>query len=184
MARVKPVHKPEDYPAPDDTTRKELDELFGTLFAGKDDPEIDSSHDGLAIAALSPRLALHLAKTSGVMALDLPWCARADLRELAIQTVQAHFHSDYAFRARTKIAEGAGISIAQQQALPNADGALFDKEQALVVDYSRSVAANAVEDATFAAVVARYGERGAVELTAVAAFWSFWSLFINATRPG
>ena len=38
-------------------------------------------------------------------------------------------------------------------------------------------------DELFARVVERFGEKGAVEFTTVVAFWSFWALFLNATRP-
>jgi alkylhydroperoxidase family enzyme len=185
MARVTAVHRPANYPGtPDEATKKELDEMFGSLFPGVSDPQIDASHDGLAIAALSPKLALQLARTSGFIAVELPWCARADLRELAIQTVHAHFDCDYAFRARMKTANACGISIDQQEALRDGkDRDVFDAEQRLVVDYSRAVAGNSVTDDLSARAVARFGERGTVELTTVAAFWSFWAMFLNATRP-
>src|SRR5437867_7536645 len=185
MARVKPMYRPSDFPEPvDETTRRDIDALFNHLFPGAENPEIDHSHDGLAIAAQNPKLALNLAKMSGFIALELAWCERRDLRELAIQSVNVHFKSDYSFEARRRGAEAAGISSAMQDALTGWDSSdLFDDEQRLVIAYAHAVAAGAVPDEVFARVIERFGEKGTVELTAVIAFWSFWALFINATRP-
>ena len=185
MARVTAVHRPSDYPgSPDDATRQDLAELFSHLFPGKPDPEIDQSHAGVAIAALNPRLALNLSKMSAFIALDLPWCQRRDLRELAIQAVNVHFGCDYSFRARIPNAEAAGIGAAQQAALRDwQTSELFDNEQKLVVEYAHAVADGKVPDDLFARIVSRYGEKGAVELTTVIAFWSFWAMFLNAMRP-
>jgi alkylhydroperoxidase family enzyme len=186
MARVKAVYRPSDYPGPvDEATRRDLDEMFGQLFPGVADPAIDERHDGLAIAALSPKLALNLAKLSGLIALELPWCERRDLRELAIQSVNVELRSHYSFKARRPNAEAAGVSAEMQDALAVWESSdLFSDEQRLVIEYAHAVAGNAASDELFGRVVERYGERGAVELTTVIAFWSFWALFLNATRPG
>lgn len=185
MARVKAVHSPVDYPdTPDEATRRDLAELFAQLFPGVAEPRFDDAHDGMAIAALNPKLALNLARMSGFVALELPWCERRDLRELAIQTVNAHFNCSYSFKARIPIAEGAGISAEQQAALDAWQASdLFDDEQRLVVEYAHAVANGDVPDALFARVVERFGEKGAVELTTVVAFFGFWAMFLNATRP-
>lgn len=185
MARVKTVHRPGDYPGPVDAeTRQDLAELFGHLFPGVADPEIDRAHDGIAIAARNPKLALHLAKLSAFIALELPWSQRRDLRELAIQTVNLHFGCDYGFRTRMPIASTAGISAELQAALPDwKTSDLLNDEQRLVVEYGHAVADGDVPDELFSRVVGQYGEQGAVELTTVVAFWSFWALFLNATRP-
>ena len=184
MARVTAVHRPGDYPDPDEATRQDLAELFGHLFPGKADPEIDQSHAGVAIAALNPKLALNLSRLSAFIALELPWCQRRDLRELAIQAVNVHFGCDYSFRARIPNAEAAGISTEQQAALHDwQTSALFDDEQRLVIEYAHAVADGKVPEDLFARIVGRYGEKGTVELTAVVAFWSFWAMFLNATRP-
>jgi alkylhydroperoxidase family enzyme len=184
LARVKPMYRPSDFPEPvDDATRQDIEVLFGHLFPGAENPEIDRSHDGLAIAAQNPKLALNLAKMSGFIALELPWCERRDLRELAIQSVNVHFKSDYSFEARRRGAEAAGIGSEMQDALQSWEGSdLFNDEQRLVIEYAHAVAAGAVSDELSARVTERFGEKGTIELTAVIAFWSFWALFLNATR--
>jgi alkylhydroperoxidase family enzyme len=52
-----------------------------------------------------------------------------------------------------------------------------------VIEYTLAVIAGDVPDELFAKVVARYGEQGALEFTTVAAWWSFWAMILNATRP-
>jgi alkylhydroperoxidase family enzyme len=161
VSRVTAVYKPGDYPGtPDDQTRADLADLFGHMFPGVQNPEIDRAHAGLAIAALSPRLALQLSRLSGVAALQLGWSQRADLREIAIQTVNLHFRSPY---WRTT--------------------ALFDEEQRLVIEYALAVVTGDVPKALFGRVSGHFGERGAVECTAVIGIWSMWAMLLNAAQP-
>jgi alkylhydroperoxidase family enzyme len=60
---------------------------------------------------------------------------------------------------------------------------LFNTEQRLVIEYTNAVVAGDVPAELFARVVAQYGEKGAVEFTTAIAWWSFWAMFLNATRP-
>ncbi len=184
MTRVTLVRSPDDYPEPvDASTSRELRHLFESLFPGVAQPQFDASHDGLAIAAHNPKLALKLAELSRFMALDLPWCGRVDLRELAIQTVNRESHCEYGFRTRIAIAAAAGVSEQAQEALADwRTSALFDDEQRLVIEYTQAVVRSAVSDELFSRVAARYTEKGAVEFTAVIAFWSFWAMFLNAAN--
>ena len=70
-----------------------------------------------------------------------------------------------------------------QDALANwMDSDLFDDEQRLVIAYAQGAAAGAVADELFQRAVQRFGEKGVVEMTALIAFFSFWALFLNATR--
>lgn len=185
MSRVTAVHKPSDYPGtPDDQTRVDLAELFGHMFPGVENPEIDRAHSGAAIAALNPKLALHLSKLSGFAALQLGWCQRADLRELTIQTVNLHFKSDYSAQSRFHAWEAVGLRMEQLAALPYWKTTnLFDEEQRLVVEYALAVVSGDVPEELFAQIVERYGEKGAVECTAVIGIWSMWAMLINATQP-
>lgn len=187
MARVTAVNKPGDYPGnPDEATRTELAELFRTLFPNAQNPAFDEAHAGLAIAAQSPRLALNLAKMSGFMAKDLPWARQhVQMNELAIQTLNIHFKSHYTLKARRPHAEAAGIGDRLLAAIPlwqNTD--LFGEEQRLVIEYTCAVIQGDVPADLFAKVVERYGERGAVEFTAVIAWWSMWAMILNATHGG
>ena len=185
MSRVTPVYKPSDYPGnPDEQTRQDLAELFGFLFPGVAEPEIDGPHTGMAIAAQNPKLALNLARLTNVVALDLAWCQRRDLLELAIQAVNLHFKCDFSFAARIPRADASGLGIERLAALPYwRTSALFDEEQRLVAEYVEAVVSGDVPDALFARVVERWGEKGAVEFTAVIGTFSAWAMLINAARP-
>ncbi|MBW8754514.1 MAG: hypothetical protein JF595_10235 [Sphingomonadales bacterium] len=185
MSRVTAVHKPSDYPGtPDDETRAGLAELFGHMFPGVENPEIDRAHSGVAVAALNPGLALHLSRLSGFAALQLGWSQRADLRELAIQTVNLHFKSDYSAQSRYRAWVATGLGMEQLAALPYWKTTnLFDDEQRLVIEYTLAVVSGDVPEALFARVAERYGEKGAVECTAVIGVWSMWAMLINATQP-
>lgn len=185
MSRITPVYKPGDYPGPlDGKTAEELAELFGYLFPGNPAPEIDRSHAGVAIAAHNPKLALQLAMLSRFIALDMPWCQRSDLRELAIQTLNLHYKCDFAFQARLPNAKAAGVAPELLAAIPYfRTTPLFTEEQRLVIEYTNAVVTGDVPADVLARVVERYGEKGAVECTTAIAWWSFWAMFLNAARP-
>ena len=183
MARVTTINRPGDYPGnPDAATSEDLAALFAGLFPGNPDPEINKFHAGVAIAAHNPKLALNLARLSGLIAGELGWCQRKDLRELAIQTLNLHYKSDYSFQCRAGIAADAGLSHEQQAALASwQSSSLFDEEQQLTIEYTNAVVTGAVPDELFARAKARWGELGAVECTALIGFWAFWAMFLNAT---
>jgi alkylhydroperoxidase family enzyme len=185
MPPITLVYKPSDYPGePDDATKAELADLFGQMFPGKVDPEIDRSHAGMAILAQNPKLALLVSKLAGYIAVDMPWCHRRDLRELLIQTVNLHFKSDYSFQVRLAPAAAAGISLELQAAIPYwKTTALFNDEQRLVIEYVNAVVTGDPPAELVARVVERFGEKGAVEFTTAVAWWSFWAMIINAARP-
>jgi alkylhydroperoxidase family enzyme len=185
MARVTAVYKPSQYPGtPSEATRKDLAELFQQLSPDSPNPEIDKRHAGIAIAAQNPKLALALAKLSGFIAGELPWCRRQDLRELAIQAVNLHFKSDYSFKARIPNAVAGGLSNDLLAALPTwRASTLFTEEQRLVIEYANAVAAGEVSEELFARMVDTYGEKETIECTALVSFWSFWAMFLKATHP-
>lgn len=179
MARVNPIYKPSDA---NPSQQADVAALFQELFPGVPNPQIDSSHAGIAIAALNPKLALNAAQFSRFIVLDMPWCERPDLQELAVLTLNLHFKCDYAEEVRRARVRAAGISAALQDALPDwSDSPLFDEEQRLVIAYTSATISGSVTDALFAEVVERYGEKGAVEFTAAISWWSFWAMFLKAT---
>lgn len=184
-ARVTPVFRQTDYPGtPDSETEAQLADLFASLFPGVAEPAFDQGHAGVAIAALNPELALNLARISGFLAVELPWCARLDLRELAIQTVNRHFGCEYSFRSRISIAEAAGVSKQMQDALDEwQESPLFSSEQRLVIEYAHATVTGKVPQPLFDRIKHSFGEKGAVECTAIISFWAFWAMFLNATRP-
>jgi alkylhydroperoxidase family enzyme len=178
--RVHGVFQPSDHPAFPDP---HITELFATLFPGIENPKFDSNHTGLAITAYNPQLALHFAKLSRFLAHETAWCRRSDLRELAIQSVNLHFNSDFSFDARVPNAHAAGLTDAQLAALREwRTSDLFDEEQRLVIEYANAVATGAVPSGLFARAVQRYGETETVEFTSLVAVWSAWAMIINATH--
>lgn len=185
MSRVTAVYKPSDYPGtPDEQTREDLAELFGHMFPGVESPEIDRPHSGVAIAALNPRLALHLSKLSSFAALQMGWSKRADLREIAIQAVNLHYKSDFSARSRHRAWEAVGLRMEQLAALPYWETTgLFDEEQRLVIEYTLAVVQGDVPEELFARISAEFGEKGAVECTAVIGVWSMWAMLLGATQP-
>jgi alkylhydroperoxidase family enzyme len=185
MERVTAVYKPSQYPGtPSEEIRQELAELFQHLLPRSAEPEIDKRHAGIAIAAQNPRLALALAKLSGFIAGELPWCRRQDLRELAIQAVNLQFKSDYSFNARIPNALAGGVGTDLLAALPSwRTSTLFNEEQRLIIEYANAVASADVSAELFARLVDTYGEKEAIECTALISFWSFWAMFLKATHP-
>jgi alkylhydroperoxidase family enzyme len=185
MARVTAVYRPGDYPGtPDAETQQALAELFAHLRPGSPDPEIDRDHAGIAIAAQNPRLALAMARMSGFMVLELGWCQRRDLLELAIQTVHLHYRCDFSFQARLPNMERLGLDPHLLAALPYwRTSPMFDDEQRLVIEYTLATVSGEVPEELFARVVAAHGEKGAVEFTTVVGWFALWAMLINATRP-
>lgn len=185
MSRIKPVFRPSDYPGtPDEQTRADLAAFFDHVAPGAADPEIDKGHTGMAIAAHNPRFALNFARLTRSVVLDLGWSKRADLFELAVQAVNLHFKSDFSFASRLGKAESSGLGLERLAALPYwRTSSLFDEEQRLVVEYVEAVVSGDVPDDVFDRVVARWGESGAVEFTAVVSTFSAWAMLINAAKP-
>jgi alkylhydroperoxidase family enzyme len=183
MARIATINRPEDYPGKPDVTVKEgLAALFAQLFPDQPARAIDPSHAGIALAAHNPHLAMKLADLSKFIALDMPWCGHADLRELAIAVVNRHFHCDYAYQARIPHILAAEIGQEQLDLLANhGDLAGFNEDQQLVIGFARASVAGRVDDALFAELVARFGEKQAMECSIAVAWWSFWAQFLQAT---
>ncbi|WP_297489860.1 carboxymuconolactone decarboxylase family protein [Acidocella sp.] len=185
MTRVTAVYKPADYPGtPEQAATAGVAELFGYLFPGKENPEIDAAHLGVAVTARNPMLALNLARMSGFVARDLGWCQDQKLHELAVQAVNQHFGCAYTLRARAARAASLGLGPDVLAAIPDGGASpVFSETERLVVTYARAVASGNVPAVLFAEVAARFGETGAVECTAAIAWWGMWAMIINALCP-
>jgi alkylhydroperoxidase family enzyme len=185
MARVKGVFKPSDYPGtPDAATKKDLDALFAHMFPGDAKPEMSAPHYGYALFAQNPALALNIAKLADYIVREMPWSQRRDLREIVVQALNLYYKCDFSFLAHLPIAEGTGISLAQQAAIPYwRTTNVFDDEQRLLIEYSLAVCSGDVPEELFARIVKQYGEKGAVECTTTIGWWAFWAMFLNAIRP-
>lgn len=181
MSRVSLVRGPGDHPSENPVVQQDVADLFSALFPGNPTPEFNEAHSLMAVLAQSPKLALPAARMSAAVILDSAWGQRACLRELAFQTLGAHFGDAFSVKARQCNAEAAGLTASQLAAIPDwRISDLFDDEQKLVIEYTQAVVTGHVPDELFARVVTRYGEREAVECTAAIGFWSFWSMVSGA----
>jgi 4-carboxymuconolactone decarboxylase len=183
MPRVNPIFRPQDCPeGADDATRQAIAEFFEQLFPGNASPEINTGHTGLALAAHSPKFAGNLSRLTRSVVLETGWTERRDLPELAVQAVNLHFSSAFSFETRMGNAEATGLGMERLAALPCwRASTLFDEEQRLVLEYVAAVVSGDVPGELFDRVKARYGEKGAVELTALVGTFSLWAMLINAT---
>jgi 4-carboxymuconolactone decarboxylase len=182
MARFQGVSHPRNWPGEmDEATKKGFDELFGFV----SDEEFTGRHFGYAVpTAQSPWFALHVAKLTTYVVRDMAWPKRVDLRELAIQTVNLHFKCGFNYLSHVGYAENSGITPAMQTAIPlwrTSD--LFDEEQRLVIEFTYATASGDVSDDLFARVRGKWGEKGAIEFTAVIATFGFWAMLVNVAAP-
>lgn len=182
MARIQYVYSLEDFPGEvDHNTREDLASLFKYLFPAGIQGE---PHAGYGILAQSPALALGIAKCADAVIQKTPWTQKADLREIAIQTVNLHFKCDFSFHAHLPIALRWGISAEQQAAIPYwRTSHLFNEEQRLVIEYTLAVLAGPVSDEIFSRLKECFGERGAIECTVAIGWWSLWAMLLNAAQP-
>ncbi len=180
MARVKEIFRPEDYPGnPSEETKKDLAEFFDHLFPGG---QSVNPHSGYAILAQSPKVALGISNCADPIIYSTILNERRDLREIMIQTLNLKFKYDFSFHAHLYIAPATGISVEQQAAIPYwRTSPLFDEEQKLIIEYTEAAISDHVPAEIFARLVARYGERAAVEFTVGVAWWVFWGIILNAT---
>jgi alkylhydroperoxidase family enzyme len=185
-ARVALVMAPGDYPGtPDAETKQDLAALFKHMFPQSDAPRIPGSAAVFGVVAQNPKLALNLVRASDHFTRENEFTVgRTDLRQLLIQTLCHHFKCDFNFTSHIPSAEKAGISVEQQALIPFWQTTnVFNDEQKLVIEYTYAVCKGDVPDELFARVVAHFGEKTAIECTVAIAWWSFWSMIANATRP-
>jgi len=106
------------------------------------------------------------------------------LSELAILITARHWSQQVEWAIHAPIALKAGIAqttidaIAEDRA-PSSMSA----DEALVYAFCRELyQTNNIDDAAWAAVIARFGERGAVDLLGIAGYYSFLSMVMNGAR--
>ncbi len=106
------------------------------------------------------------------------------LLELAIIVVGRRWNSQLEFHFHGAAAIKAGIDPAVVEAIRiGAPPPLPDGEAREVYEYARQIQVNgAPDDATHAAITARWGERGVVELTAMIGFYTMVCIALNAHR--
>jgi 4-carboxymuconolactone decarboxylase len=103
-------------------------------------------------------------------------------RELAVLAVASEMECAYEWKAHAEIARGAGVddaTIAAAEARSPLER--FGERDAMVVGFARElIATHFVSDSTFKAALARYGERGVVELASTVGYYAMIGCVLNA----
>lgn len=106
----------------------------------------------------------------------------ARLNELAIIVVGRHWNSQLEFYIHAEAAKVAGLDAACIEAIRLGQAPVFaEDEEQEIYDYARLLLqTGTVPDAVHAAIVERWGPRGAVELTGVIGYYTMVSMTLNA----
>lgn len=108
----------------------------------------------------------------------------ARLNEFAILVTARHWGSQFEWFAHHALALKAGLdpAVAAQLALGQRPSGMQDDERA-VHDFCTELHANKfVSDATYAAAVERFGERGVVDLIGICGYYTLVSMVLNVDR--
>lgn len=106
------------------------------------------------------------------------------LNELAILVTARHWTSQYEWVAHHKLALEGGLNpaIAEDIAQSRRPSAM-DADETIVYEFSRELhQTQGVSDATYSAALARFGERGVVDLISVNGYYSLVSMCLNVDR--
>jgi 4-carboxymuconolactone decarboxylase len=106
------------------------------------------------------------------------------LNELAILVTARHWTSQYEWFAHHKLALEGGLDPAIAEAIAQGRRPSgMDADEAIVYAFSRELhETQGVSDATFEQALARFGERGVVDLITVNGFYSLVSMCLNVDR--
>ena len=106
------------------------------------------------------------------------------LNELAICVTARHWSQSYEWHAHAPLAVKAGLNPEILDALK--DGRRpknIDADEELVIDFATELHQNkSVSDATYARALARFGEQGVIDLTAVNGYYSLIAMVLNVAR--
>jgi 4-carboxymuconolactone decarboxylase len=106
------------------------------------------------------------------------------LIELAILITARHWTQQYEWNAHYPLALKAGLSLETARAV--AEGRrppAMDADEGIVYDFSMELHGNkSVSDASYARALARFGEQGVIDMTSLAAYYTFLSMVMNTTR--
>ncbi|MBK5958477.1 carboxymuconolactone decarboxylase [Rhodoplanes elegans] len=108
-------------------------------------------------------------------------CLPPRLNELAIIVVGRHYTSQVEWWAHSAAAAAAGLGAEIIEAIRVGEAPVFaDPDEADVYEFARQlVQSGQVEDAVYAAIVQRFGARGAVELAGVVGYYTMVSMTLN-----
>ena len=107
------------------------------------------------------------------------------LNELAILVTARRWNSDLEWGIHAGDAERAGLPQAYMQAIRDGDSPDFGDDDAAreVYEFARQLLQTGnVEDTAYDAILVRWGEMGAVELTAVIGYYSMVAMTLNVHR--
>jgi len=130
----------------------------------------------------SPELADRLQKVGAYVRFESSLPAR--LSELAILVTARHWGAQYEWWAHRRLAEKAGLAPAIADAIAEGrrPGAL-QEDEAAVYDFCRELhETKHVSDAAWSAALARFGERGVIDLIGTCGYYGAVSMVLNAAR--
>jgi 4-carboxymuconolactone decarboxylase len=106
------------------------------------------------------------------------------LNELAIIMTARFWNAQYEWSAHRKSAQAAGVSPSVIEAIAAGKQPKFDnRDEEIVYNFGRELLyKKQVSDPAFKAVVDKFGERGAVDLTGVMGYYCFVSMMLNIDR--
>mgnify|MGYP001262293043 CR=1 FL=1 len=106
------------------------------------------------------------------------------LNELAICITARNWGQSYEWHAHRPLAEKAGLDAKIADAI--AEGRRpekLDADEQLIYDFSTELHQNkSVSDATYARALARFGEQGVIDLTAVNGYYTLIAMVLNVAR--
>ena len=108
----------------------------------------------------------------------------AKLNELAICVTARQWGQSYEWHAHAPLAVKAGLNPDILDAVKEGRRPTkLDADEDLVIDFSTELHQNkSVSDATYARALARFGEQGIIDLTAVNGYYAFIAMALNVAR--
>lgn len=145
-------------------------------------PGADSLGSPFNVYLRSPELAQQLRKVAEYIRFNSSLPAR--LNEFAILVTARHWGAQYEWVAHHRLALKAGLApeVAEELAQGKRPGGMQEDECA-IYNFSHELHnRHAVSDATFKAVLDRFGEQGVVDLIAVNGYYTLVSMILNVDR--
>ena len=107
----------------------------------------------------------------------------AALNEMAILLTARHWIAQFEWYAHRQLAEAAGLDPAVSDAIKAGERPALDRDAAAVYDFATELLAGGqVSDATWDAVVDRWGKPGAMDLIAAVGYYTLVSFTLNVDR--
>lgn len=166
------------FPAPD-TMTEEQREVYDQIVSGPRGTLVGP----LRAALHNPALADRWQRLGQVLRFETS--IPTHLNELAILVTARRWNSDLEWGIHAGDAERAGLPQAYMQAIRDGDSPDFGTDDAAreVYEFARQLLQTGnVADAAYDAILARWGELGAVELTAVIGYYSMVAMTLNVHR--